>query len=98
MNLREENMAGFDALLEIAGEEIIKPDGKPICGLITQPELDTEFIPGAEIVSSSLRVRIKGNTAFTTQTIWKARGQTWRLAKFEPHGLSTLLTFESPDN
>jgi hypothetical protein len=98
MNLREENNAGFLALLEVAGETLIDPDGKERRGLVTNPALDSEFIPGAEMLNQTIRVRFFGKVCDDLQTIWKIRGSEMRLVRLENFGPNTLATFEDADN
>lgn len=97
MNLREENNAGFLALLEIAGEEIIQPDGKPDRALVTDPQLDSDFVPGAELINERIRFRVLGKPCFDLQTIWRARGKEWRWIEAQPFGATTLMILEDPD-
>lgn len=102
MNLREENNAGFLALLEIAGEPICLPGyDKPVTALITRPEQSAAFMLGIQVVENSMSARIDNcflSAPIKPQTFATIDGRKWKITKVNTYAKSTLLELGDAKN
>lgn len=95
MSMQDDLVEGIRILIDARGEDVIQPDGTPKRGLVTSPQLSSEFGPGAEMLEESIRVRFDCPNEWELQTRWKIRGEKFKLLRVEGHPSAPLLIFES---
>jgi hypothetical protein len=91
----------LEALIEAEPETITAPNGAILPALVTAPTLDSEFMPGAEVLDKSIRARVSTSALTETpdlQGVWVVRGKSMRLTRVEPHPSSILLILEDEKN
>jgi hypothetical protein len=100
--LHDQLQRELDTYAKLEGEDLLPPGSAiPVKCLVSGPSLESEFLPGAEILNNAIRVRVSRTVVPTDpalQTTWTLRGKTWRLAKVEPHKTSIMLTLEDLNN
>jgi hypothetical protein len=99
--LHDQLQRELDTYAKLEGEDLTTPHAQVAKCLVSQPLLDSEFIPGAEILNNSVQARVSKTlltTAPALQTTWGLRGKSWRLTKVVPHKTSLVLTLEDLNN
>lgn len=99
--LHDQLQRELDTYTALEGEELTPPTGSAVKCLVSQPLLDSEFMPGSELLNNSVNARVSRTSVATTpmlQTLWGLRGKTWRLTKVVPHVTSLVLTLEDVGN
>lgn len=105
MNLREENSAGLQALMEIAGELIGLPGyDKPLTAIINRGGDSVSFQLGLALGGSSgwtarvMACELDPSIPIRPQTFATIDGRKWKITKVTQYAGSVLMDLGDPKN